>query len=80
MYEKLYLEFKTVEEGLPEVCMCELYTSRLFQRFMRTSFKGDRTKWYTDKMVLDKCYGQNGTDKMVAIFFIDFNSIEFSLC
>ncbi len=37
------------------------------------------TKWYTDKMALDKMvwtkwYGQNGTDKnMVASFGIDYN-------
>ena len=41
------------------------------------------TKWYTDKMVWDKMvwtkwYGQNGTDKMVAIFGIDYNSSEFN--
>jgi len=29
---------------------------------------------YTEKMVLTKWYGQNGTDKMVAIFRIDYNS------
>ena len=39
------------------------------------------TKWYTDKMSLDKMvrtkwYGQNGTDKMVASFGIDYNSSE----
>jgi len=42
-----------------------------------------RTKWYTDKMVWDKMvwtnwYGQNGTDKMVVIFLIDYNSSEFN--
>jgi len=41
-----------------------------------------RSKWYgqngTIKMVWTKWYGQNGTDKMVAIFSIDFNSIEFN--
>ena len=30
------------------------------------------TKWYMDKMSLDK----NGTDKMVASFGIDYNSSE----
>jgi len=44
---------------------------------------GDRTKWYTDKMILDKMvwpkwYGQTGTDKMVALFGIDYNSSEFN--
>ena len=40
---------------------------------------GIRTKWYTDKMLLDKIvcakrwYGQNGT-----IFGIDYNSSEFN--
>ena len=39
------------------------------------------TKRYTDKMSLDKMvwtkwYGQNGTDKMVASFGIDYNSSE----
>ena len=39
------------------------------------------TKWYTDKVSLDKMvwtkwYGQNGTDKMVASFGIDYNSSE----
>ena len=29
-----------------------------------------------DKMVWTKLYGQNGTDKMVAIFEIDYNSSE----
>jgi len=43
-----------------------------------------RTKWYMDKMVLDKMvwtkwYGQYGTDKMVTTFCIDLNSIEFNL-
>jgi len=38
-------------------------------------------KWYTDKMSLDimvwtKWYGQNGTDKMVANFGIEYNSSE----
>ena len=52
-----------------------------------------RTKCYADKMVLDKMvqtewygqnamrtkwYRQNGTDKMLAIFGIDYNSSEFS--
>ena len=42
-----------------------------------------RAKWYTDKMVWDKMvwtkwYGQNGTDKMVVIFLIDYNSSEFN--
>jgi len=32
------------------------------------------TQWYTDKMV----YGQNGTDKMVAIFEINYNSSDFN--
>jgi len=41
------------------------------------------TKWYTDKMVLNKMvwrklYGQNGTVEMVAIFVIDYKSIEFN--
>src|SRR6218665_1377282 len=41
------------------------------------------TKWYTDKMIRDKMvwtkwYGQNGTDKMVAIFGIHYNSSEFN--
>ena len=50
-----------------------------------------RTKWYTDKivygqnvigqndmdkMVRTKWYRQNGTDKMVASFGIDYNSSE----
>jgi len=40
------------------------------------------TKWYTDKMALDKMawtkrYGQNGMDKMVAMFGIDYNSSVF---
>src|SRR6218665_1588519 len=40
------------------------------------------TKLHTDKMVLDKMvwtnwHGQNGTDQMVAIFGIDYNSSEF---
>ena len=39
------------------------------------------TKWYTDKMSLDKMvwtkwYGQNGTEKLVASFGIDYNSSE----
>src|SRR6218665_3085440 len=42
-----------------------------------------RTKWYTDKMVWDKMvwtkwYGQNGTDKMVVNFGIDYNLSEFN--
>ena len=42
-----------------------------------------RTKWHTDKMVLNKLvwrkwHGQNGTDKMVAIFGIDYNSRAFN--
>ena len=51
---------------------------------------GDRTKWYTDKIILDKMvwtewYGQNGMDKMVRtkwynfIFCVHFNSIEFNI-
>jgi len=42
---------------------------------------GDRTKWYTDKMV----YGQNGMDKMAwtkwynFIFCVHFNSVEFNI-
>ena len=41
------------------------------------------TKWYTtnivlDKMVWTKWYGQNDTDKMVAIFRIDYSSSEFN--
>jgi len=41
------------------------------------------TKWYMDKMVWDKMvwtkwYRQNGTDKMVAIFGIGYNSSEFN--
>src|SRR6218665_519813 len=41
------------------------------------------TKWYTDKMALDKMvwtkwYGHNGTDIMVPIFGIDYNSSEFN--
>src|SRR6218665_1687548 len=39
------------------------------------------TKWYTDKLSLDKMvwtkwYGQSGRDKMVATFGIDYNSGE----
>src|SRR6218665_2418036 len=39
------------------------------------------TKWYMDKMSLDKMvwtkwYGQHGTDKMVSSFGIDYNSSE----
>ena len=31
-----------------------------------------------DKMVSTKWYGQNGTDKMVSIFGIDYDSREFN--
>ena len=34
---------------------------------------GIRTKWYGTKW-----YGQNGTDKMVVIFGIEYNSSEFN--
>ena len=37
-----------------------------------------RAKWYTDKMVWTKWYEQNGTDKMIVIFGIDYNSSEFN--
>jgi len=41
-------------------------------------------KWYTDKMVLNKMvwtkwYWQNGTDKLVAMFCINLNQIEFNI-
>src|SRR6218665_3835396 len=36
----------------------------------------DKMVW--DKMVWTKWYGQNGTDKMVVIFRIDYNSSEFN--
>ena len=39
----------------------------------KTAMDGDRTKWYWTKWC-----GQNGKDKMLAIF-IDVNSIELSL-
>jgi len=32
----------------------------------------------SDKMVFTKLYGHNGTNKMVAIFGIDYNSSEFN--
>src|SRR6218665_1145030 len=42
------------------------------------------TKWYTAKLLLDKMvwtkrYRQNGTNQMVAIFGIDYNSSEYLL-
>ena len=36
----------------------------------------DKIAW--NKMVWAKWHGQNGTDKMVAIFGIDYNSSEFN--
>jgi len=35
-----------------------------------TDKNGIRIKWYTDKMVLNKMYGQNGTDKMVQFYIL----------
>ena len=43
--------------------------------FVRCPCSGDRTKWYWTKWYWTKWYGQNGTDKIVAIF-IDSNSTE----
>jgi len=45
-------------------------------KMVRTKWYGQngiRTKWYWRKR-----YGQNGIDKMVAIFEIDYNSSEFN--